>query len=160
MRVAMDYMVSGPEISIPWNVENAKHRVITLLGLVTEHFRQSQGVRNNKSKSTHALAAIPSLHVVESSTPSDFQCVCVCVFMCVFVCVCVFMCVFVCVCVWGIAIFTRSPGLARMATLASSGRVCVFVCVCVHVCLCLCVCARACVRVCACVCACACAGEE
>ena len=48
-----------------------------------------------------------------------------------------------CVCVWvcrGIAIFTRSPGLARMATLASSGRVtpieagplyglCVWVCI-------------------------------
>ena len=34
------------------------------------------------------------------------------------------VCVCVCVCVgWGIAIFTRSPGLARVATLASSGRV-------------------------------------
>ena len=33
------------------------------------------------------------------------------------------VCVCVCVCAWGIAIFTRSPGLARMATLASSGRV-------------------------------------
>ena len=39
------------------------------------------------------------------------------------------VCVCVCVWLWGIAIFTRSPGLARMATMASSGRVTPIVCV-------------------------------
>ena len=47
---------------------------------------------------------------------------CVCVRARACVCLCVCVCVCVCVC-GGIAIFTRSPGLARMATLASSGRV-------------------------------------
>ena len=70
------------------------------------------------------------------------NCMCMCVYVhmyvCMYVCVCAYVCVYVCVCVHMYVCM----------------RVCVCICMCVCVCMCMCVCAcvHVCVYVCACVC--------
>jgi hypothetical protein len=73
-------------------------------------------------------------------------CVCVCMYVCVCMCVCMYVCVCVCVCVY----------VCMCVCMYVCVCVCMYVYVCVYVCVCVCVCLCVCMYVCVCMCVCVC----
>ena len=76
----------------------------------------AQGILKPFVAFTHFLIPLPRSEPVAPNRP--YVCMCVCMYICVYVCICIYVCMYVCVCMY----------------------ICVYVCICMYVCMCVRVC--------------------